>query len=260
MRSLLFAWCDSGWNASGHADVVVRAVRALGHHDVRRDARDVRLVREVDQVEHQLHLLVEVRQLADRRVGQVDRRQIALRRLRDAPLRLAHALEVVVEHALVGGAELALQVVRAGADHVEHARAALRENRALLGRVAGAEELREHLARVELHRQRRRLVAERQRRAVVARARAAGRALRRRLRRDLERGQHGIAADLLGDHLVDRRRHPRARGLLVGLHAREPRGRHDRVHGALRRLVLEVAERRDVALVAARAARGSGSA
>ena len=170
MRSLLFAWCDSGWNASEHADVVVRAVRALGHHDVRRDARDVRLIREVDQVEHQLHLLVEVRQLADRRIGQIDRGEVALRRLRDAPLRLAHGLEVVVEHTLVGGAQLALQSAVRAADHVEHARAALREHRALLGRVAGAEQLREHLARVELHRQRRRRVAERQRRAVVARA------------------------------------------------------------------------------------------
>ena len=98
-RSL--AWCDTGWNESGHADVVVGAVGAFGHHDVRGHARQVRLVGQRDQVEQQVDLRAERVQLADRRLRHVDARQVAARRQLHAPLDLAHRLEVVVEdHAI----------------------------------------------------------------------------------------------------------------------------------------------------------------
>ena len=112
------------------------------------------------------------------------------------------------------------------------------------------EELDEHLARVELHRQRRGRVSERQRRAVVAaRARRTRGDLRRRLGGDLERGKRRLLADLARDDLVDRRRHARAGRARIGAHAAEPGRGHDRVHRVLIRLVLEVRERGHVALV-----------
>ena len=64
----------------GHADVVVGPVRALGHHDVGGHARQVGLIGERDQVEQQVDLLVEVVQLADRRLGNVIADRFAARR------------------------------------------------------------------------------------------------------------------------------------------------------------------------------------
>ena len=72
----------------GHADVVVCPIRAFGDHDVRGHARQVRLVGKGDEVEHDLDLLVERIELADRRFGQLDTRQIALLRFLDAPFDL----------------------------------------------------------------------------------------------------------------------------------------------------------------------------
>ena len=236
-----------------HADVVVRAVRALGHHDVRRDAREVRLVRERDQVEHQLDLLVErlaARRSAPRAASM--RREIALRRPSRRGAR-SRARYSGTRRARRGRAapssRFAAPSVRS-AIRSSRLRVCARDRARARRRVAFAEELREHLARVELHRQRRRRVAERQRRAVVA---AGARRARRDSAPSSRTRPRATAAPFPGRSArrsSGRSSSPCSRpSPSVGPHAREPRGRHDRVHGVLRRLVLEVAERGDVALV-----------
>ena len=176
------------------------------------------------------------------------RRQVAARRQLHAPLDLAHRLQVVVEHHAIAGAEVPPQRAGAAGDAVQQAPRLARDRRALLRRVAFAEQLREHLARVVFHRQRRVRVAERQRGVVVARRAAAGGRLLRGFRGQLERRQRRVLADVLRHHLVERRRHAGASSP-VRPHAAQPRGRREAVDAADHRLVLQVAERGDVALV-----------
>src|SRR5690606_19134170 len=118
---------------------------------------------ERDQIEHQLELLVERIELADRRFGQLDAGEIALLRALDAPLDLADRVEVLIEDHAVAGPEAALELARPLGDEIEQAAGLPRDGFALLRRVAFAEKAREHFARIELHRQRGRGVAERQR-------------------------------------------------------------------------------------------------
>ena len=92
-----------------NADVVVGAVRAFRDHDVGRHAREVGLVRERDQVEHQLDLLAEVFQFPDGSIGNLERRQILRRRHLRAPLDLANAFQIAVENGAVAAPEVALQ-------------------------------------------------------------------------------------------------------------------------------------------------------
>ena len=57
-----------GMEGIRNTDVVVGPVGAFRDHDVGSHARQVGLIRERDQVEHQLHLLGEVVQFADRSI------------------------------------------------------------------------------------------------------------------------------------------------------------------------------------------------
>jgi hypothetical protein len=86
---------------------VVSAVGAFGDHDVRRHASQIRAVRQGDQVEHQVDLLVERVQLSDRSRRHLDGRQVAARRHLHAPLDLTHRLEVVVQHHAIAGTQIA---------------------------------------------------------------------------------------------------------------------------------------------------------
>ncbi len=104
-----------------HADVVVGAVGAFGDHHVRRDAREIRLIGERDQVEHEPDLLVEVLELADRRVRHLDALEVARAGHLHAPLDLANGVEIVRQLRLVAGAEIVAQRLRAVGDHVEDA-------------------------------------------------------------------------------------------------------------------------------------------
>ena len=92
----------------GHADVVVGLAADLGRHHEGEDARHVRLIRQRDQVEHQVDVLIEGRR-AQRRVRDVDVRQVASLRLLNAALDFADGLEIVGQHPLVGRPQAALQ-------------------------------------------------------------------------------------------------------------------------------------------------------
>ena len=91
---------------------------------------------------------------------------------------------------------------------------------AFLRVVAFAEELQKNFPRIVLHRQRRVGVAERQRRI---RAAAARRHLYGSLRRQFQRGQRGVLADVLGDHLIERRGHVRLGTAGIRTRGAEPR-------------------------------------
>ncbi len=123
----------------GNADVVVGPVGAFADHEVRGDPSHVCLVGQHDQIEHQTYLLVEIRQLTDRCVGQLDTGEIALRCLFDAALRLAHGFQIVAQNGAVPGTQTALQLVCALVDEVENAARTSGNRLALFRRVAGAE-------------------------------------------------------------------------------------------------------------------------
>ena len=105
----------------GHADVVVGLVRAFRHHDVRGHAGQVRLIGDGDQIEQQIDLLVEVVELADRTLGNLHAGDVGGRDDGDAPFDLAHALQILLEGRAIGGAQLALERLRAVQNQVEQA-------------------------------------------------------------------------------------------------------------------------------------------
>src|SRR6185369_2627938 len=107
-------------------------------------------------------------------------------------LDFAKRLEIVVEYHAVARTEITLQAARPIADAIEQALGLGCDRGALFRRVSFAEQLREYLARVEFHRQRRVRVAERERRVVEARRSAARGGLLRRLRGYLERRQRRV--------------------------------------------------------------------
>ena len=229
------------------SDVVVGAVRALRGHDVGNDAGEVGLVRECDQVEHQLHLLAEVFLFPDGSIGNLERRHILCRRHLRAPLDLANAFEIAVQHGAVAASEPALQLLGVVQDQIEDAVGLVADRCALLRRVAFPEQLQKDLARIGFHRQRRIRVAERQRRidAVIARRR-----LNDRFRRHFQRRQRRVLADDLRDHLIESHGHV-CPGTAAGVRtsATEPRRRREAVNRAGGGRVLEIAERRHVLLV-----------
>src|SRR5690606_5441624 len=138
-----------------YADMVVGAVRALGDHDVGGHAREVCLICESDQIEHETYLIVETVELADRYVRQLYAGKIALLRKLDAPLDFPHGVEVFAENRTVACADATLERTRAIGNEIENAFCLLRDGLAFFGRVAFAEQLHEDLARVEFHGQRR---------------------------------------------------------------------------------------------------------
>ncbi len=226
----------------GHADVGVRLIADLGRHHEARDARHVGLERGDDQVELQAQQIVEARP-RDGHVGQVDLREIALAQEFEPPLDLAHAVEVIVDERAVLAAERALQARRLGEHHVEQALVVARDGAALGVALAAAEDLLERLAR---------------RRTPSAAAssacgtRSCGRSCSRRCRRTRRRRlpprsrPRARAGRVLGRcarrDLIDGDAAER-RVALPRVLARQPRGRHDRVHGrALAGLVAEAAD------------------
>ena len=237
-----------------HADLRIGLVAFLARHHEGRDARDVRLIRQGEQVVHQLDVLFELERDADRRRRQLEVGLLLLLGDLDAALDLADALEIVVT------------VVRSFAPSLRcrpaiclvMASSTLRSSSVRASRSAAdaalAEHPLEHLARVDLHRHRRRRRPPRQRvhvdAAVVAVARAdqarliLGGQLHRRqqrvlpdpLRGNLVGGDAGVGVDAL------RRLRP---------HPAQPRRRAQRVHrGAVGGAVAEPAD--DVEVVAER--------
>ena len=191
----------------GHPDFGVGAVARLVPQHEGGDPGQVGLPGEHLQVEHQLGVVDEAVGHARRLVH---RRQLARRlplgRL-DAPLDVAHRVEVLVQLHLVAGAQLFAQPRRLGRHHVEQAAVVPpggQPGRGV-GGAAGAEQPLEDGARVAGHRQRGRGAAPAQGVGVgaaiagVARPGPVG-----RLQRQLERGELRLLAEHAGRDLVHR--------------------------------------------------------
>src|SRR5690606_287056 len=95
----------------------VRAPRQVARVEQRRDAGNIRLESEREQIELQLDVLVEGFRHADRHGG---RRRIrrSLRRDLEAALDLAHVVEVLLDASPVVVTDLALQARKVSADRV----------------------------------------------------------------------------------------------------------------------------------------------
>ena len=175
----------------------------------RDDPGGVGLERQGLHVEHQPRMLV----VADRDAGRrLDHRQLAPLRLGvlDAPLDLAHRLQVLVELRAVAASEAALQAVDLIQHRVENAALPPQPRRPHLGvgAVDVPEEPVEHHARVGLHRQRRRRAAPREPVLVgaaetdVAGADAVDGV--RPLQAELQRGQRRLLAHRVRQNLIHR--------------------------------------------------------
>ncbi len=191
----------------GHADLRIRP-RALLLADHERDhARQIRLEGQHLQVEHQGQVILEHRRHALRLVH---RRQIEIAllfRLLDAALDVAHRFGVLVDLRLILGPERLAQAGQLVVDRIENALvlAEPRFARGAVGAAAVAEQFLEHRARVELHRQRLRLAAPRQGvRVDAAEIAGAGAGVVRRIHRQFERSQLGLAREMPRQQLIHR--------------------------------------------------------
>ena len=226
----------------GNADVVVRAVGAFGDHEVRSHARQIGLIGQRDQVEEQPDLLVERVQFADRRLGQIDARQVALRCQLDAPFDFPNRLQIAFQNDTVARVQIALQCPRAVVDAVQKAHGLRGNGFPLLGCVAFTEQLDKDLARIEFHRQRRVGVAERKRGTVIAPGTAARCHLAGGFGSQFQGRQRSVLADLAGDHLVERGGHAGPRRVVIRPDAAQPGRGRQAVHPAHHGLVFQIAE------------------
>jgi len=213
----------------GDADLRIRRAALLAADHVGEDARGVGLVGEHEQVVHQPGVVLE----RDRDAGgRFQQRQFAVG-LRfgdlDAPLDLAHGVEVVVQLALVLAGQPALQLRHLVHHRVEDAALLLRPGppHAGVGAAGVAEQPLEHHAWVGLARHRRRLVVPRdvEIRATVAGVAGAD-AVERvgALQRQLQRRQAGLPPQHLGRELVHRGAQVELRPLgLLGVQAGQER-------------------------------------
>ena len=224
------------WNAAVDPLGGEHAVRDVAAELEREDARRVGGKRHRLQIEHQLDVLFERIGHADRRAGQLARLAALVRLLDllDAPLDLAHVVEVIGQARAIGGAELAAQIADRLGDPVEDALVVLAPGAARFRRGADAEQLIEHRARVADHRQRigRRRPADRvgvDARVVVGAA--AG--LIDVLDAQLHRRNRRRVAELLRVDLIERRAGEDVRALrLLRLRLREEHRRRAEVIGA----------------------------
>ncbi len=190
----------------GDADFRIGPAAGLAAHHEREDPREIRLIGDHHQVEHQRRVLgVRVGHARGRVDGYVD---LVLRLgLLDAALDFTDAVQILAEPDAVALAELAVHLVGIFRDGVENAAVFLLAREALGLRAGASEQSLKNDARVDLGRQGRGRVRPGERaliRAAVtagAGADVAGEVLDRHL----ERWKPSVAADLLGDDLVDRR-------------------------------------------------------
>ncbi len=154
-----------------NADVVVGLVRAFSHHDVGNHAGQVRLIRESDQIEQKIDLLVEIVQHSDRTLGNLHAWKYPVRRPLGAPFDFTNAFQIAVESRAICGAQFTLKRL--------WSRSRIRSSRLSVCRAICdpflrrglAEQLVEDFLRVVLHRKRRVGVAERQRACKARRCR-----------------------------------------------------------------------------------------
>ena len=199
----------------------VGAHALLAAVEERGDAREVGLERHQHQVEHQAGVLLEAGRDAGR-LRHLGQSAVALRLGDlDAPLDVAHRVEIAGQLGAVAAAELAHQVGELLVHRVEDA--AVHPQRAqprlAAGAAHGAEQVLEHRARVGLHRHRRVGVAPGERGAVGAAV--AVLALAHQLvgfQRQLERGELRVLAQGVGSELVHRHADLEGRVRAGGLH------------------------------------------
>ena len=190
----------------GHADVRVGPRAGLARQLERDDARDVGLERQHLQVEHQPDVVFPDRRHAGRPIELRQRRGVALLRTLNAPLDLAHRVEILTDLDAIARAQLAPQPRHVGGHPVEDAAALLELRASPLGAAAVAEQPLEDDARIGLGRQRRR--RRRPRQVVLIGAGVAVVAvadLRDEVGADLERRNLRVAADGSRRDLIDRR-------------------------------------------------------
>ena len=148
-----------------------------------RHAREIGLIRQRQQVEHDVDLLVDFGRYAHGRIGHGDSGEILGDHVLNLPLDVAHRSQIVVHAAAVRRAESLLKPLRLRLDTVENAAGALENRGALAKRVAGPEQSVEELARVVLHRQH-----------LVGRSKRVPSDVQIGLRRELEARERGVAA------------------------------------------------------------------
>ena len=202
------------------------AVQLASVHQ-RKHAGEVRLEREPLQIEQQLQMLIEPGRNANRPLRHRQRRVgILLFRRLDAPLHLAHGVQIFRDSRAVAGAERSLEAREILIDAVEQAALPLHPIDPLFSRASFAEQPFEHDARVVLPGQRRcrRLPGHRVHiRAAVARLALAAQHEIDFRRDQLHRGQDRFPAELRGRNLVRRRAEADVRALgLPGMDAVQP--------------------------------------
>ena len=158
-----------------------------------RHTREIGLIRQSQQVEHDVDLLVDVGRYADGRIGHGDAGEVLGDHVLNLPLDIAHRGQIVVHATAVRGTERLLKPLRLRLDAVEHAAGALENRGALAKRVTGPEQSVEELARVVLHRQH-----------LVGRSKRVPADVQIGLRRELEARERGVLPDLARGDLIDR--------------------------------------------------------
>ena len=118
-----------------------------------RHAREVCLISQGQQVEHDVDLLVDLGRNAHRRIGHGDTGEILGDHVLNLPLDVAHRSQIVVHPTAVRRAESLLKPLCLRLNAVENATGAFQNGRALAQRIPGPEQAIEQLARVVLHRQ-----------------------------------------------------------------------------------------------------------
>ena len=228
-RSSRSRWCEAVWNA------VLDPLGLNTRFDTSRDSLNekMRVTSEASanacRSAHQLDVLLERIGHADGRVGQLPRIAARVRgfHLLDPPLDLPHVVQVVGQARLIGGRQLALQVVYRLGHPVQDAAVVAPPHLPRLGGGPDAKELVEHRARIAGHRHRIGWRGPADRVGVDAGVvvRAAPR-LVDVLDAELHRGDRRLLAELLRVDLIERRAREHVRALrLLGPGLREEHGR-----------------------------------
>ncbi len=164
---LIVAMVREGMKCVLDPDESIRLVADLSRHHEGHDARQVRLQGKCHHVEHEPHVLVEAHRCRRGRIRQLRSGNVPVRDLLDAALDLANRSEIVVQHSVIAWTEVAAQIGCIAPYQIEHTAVCADQCDTLLGRIAPTEQLLKQLARVVLHRQRRRGSTEGNRLAVA---------------------------------------------------------------------------------------------
>ena len=189
------------------ADLGVGAAGQLPSQHEADHPREIRPIGEHLQVEHQLDVIAESGRDARRLIDDRKIRGALLFCLLNAPLDVAHGVEILRELVAIGGVQRPLDVGNALGDRVEQAlvRPEPHHARRPIGGVVAAEHPLEHRPRVVLHRQRRGRASPGDRVGVGAAESSVARSGEvARVDAELERRQLGLASELARRNLIHR--------------------------------------------------------